>query len=896
MKFNASLGGNGMQYETAHKFVKKIMIAVTILSSLMLLSCKDDTAENKKDAVRFANSAKTYQEQGQYRAAMLEAKNAIQKNPEDPQAYILLAKIYNQVGAYGSTQKLLEQAVKKMPSVNVDLAEAYLAQHKYRSALNALTEFENAESSDDERVRKQILIARCSIYLGDKKSYDTALKFVNDSPNHKDDAVLVEAENLVGQGLIEEAQTKLNTLSAAGTDNVKSLILLGNFALRANQLVKAEDYYTKALALLPSTDVFTVDKTAVLTQLTESLIQQGKTSEAYRYQKILAEANPESQAVQQKFSDAMEYYRQGKFSEASTVLAEIREQFPQDKNSAMLLGLVQYQQGQDLQASELFDKFIDPETATPTIIQAAAMAKYRSNKMDEAIALLKKSVESQPENAEILATYGLALLDREPTSSDGEKALEKSLALNPKQQRLRLALAKRHAALKNQAQALAQLQTAYSLEPLDFIIQQTYFKALFADGKDEDVKKEIAAFQKNHPSNARGAFLEGWYNLVQKNYPSAQVAFEKALAMQGNTEKVLSYSGLAELYVLQKQPQKAINIWQALLEEDPTQVPAYAQWLKLVRELNRGKEALAFLVELETKSDKWQPSVVIAQLLHSQGQVAESIKHIDIALERSAKVPQVKQIAANLYQSYGIALQKDNKASEAKTYLLKALTFFPANMNYLASLIELEIAQKNVPEAQKLLDQFSSSEDVLAEHNYLQGIIRNAEGDHEAALKLYVESWNKRPMDVSAEAIFSHYQKTSQKELAEKFVDDWVTKLPKSPRPALIKAVEAQQKNDAGMAIKWYEKTIELAPKLPAALNNLAWIYYEQKNPKALDLAKRAYDLANSNPPIMDTYGWILVENNRVQEGIDILERAANLAPTNKDITDHLKLAKAKRK
>jgi cellulose synthase operon protein C len=140
-------------------------------------------------------------------------------------------------------------------------------------------------------------------------------------------------------------------------------------------------------------------------------------------------------------ANAMELYRQGKFDEAAKVLSEIREQFPQDKNSAMLMGLVQYQQGQDQQASEIFDKFIDPETATPTVIQAAALAKYRSNKMDEALALLKKSVESQPENAEILATYGLALLDKDPTSAEAEKALEKSLALNPKQQRLRLALA-----------------------------------------------------------------------------------------------------------------------------------------------------------------------------------------------------------------------------------------------------------------------------------------------------------------------------------------------------------------------------------------------------------------------------------------------------------------------
>jgi cellulose synthase operon protein C len=896
MKFENRFYAIPQYYFSVGRVMPKVFFSLVMTATILLLGCKDDAAANKEEAIRFTRSATTYQEQGQFRAAMLEAKNAIQKDPGNAQGYIVLAKIYNKVGAYAATQKLLEAAIKKNPSVAPELADAYLETKKYRSALNLLAEYEVSNLPVEEQSRKQVLIARSSIYLGDKAGYDAALKQLSSFTGKDDEIRLVEAEYLTAQGRAKEAQAALDALTELDKNNVRSLIILGKFALQRNELTKAEDYYSKALGLLPNTDIFTVEKTVVLAQLTDTLIQQGKSGEAYRYQKLLAEANPESQGAQQKFNDAMELYRQGKFVEAQKVLDEVHEQFPQDKNTAMLLGLVQYQQGQDEQAIELFDKFIDPETATPTIIQAAAMAKYRSNKMDEAVALLKKAVDSQPGDGTILATYGLALLDRDPTSAEGEKALEKSLAVNPKQQRLRLALAKRHIAMKNPAQALAQLKKAYTEAPLDLVIQQTYFKALFADGKSADVKNEIAEFQKNHPDNARGSFLEGWYQLTQKNYSAAQTAFEKALSTKGNEERALSYTGLAELYQLQKQPQKAISLWQSLLEEDPTQVAAYSQWIRLVQALNRSKEALVFLSELENKTEKWQPSVVMAQLLFSQNQLGESVKHIDIALERSGGAEAIKQVAANLYHNYGLALQKDNKIDDAKRYLLKSLTFFPSNMNYLASLIEFEIAQKNIPEAQKLLDQFSASPEVVAEHGYLQGVIRDAEGKPDESMKLYLASWKSRPMDAAAEAIFSQYQKNNQKELANSFVDDWVAKLPKSARPALIKAIDAQQKNDVTSAIKWYEKTIELSPQLSAALNNLAWIYYEQKNPKALELAKRAYSLSGSNPPIMDTYGWILVENGRYDEGIEILERAANLAPTNKDIVEHLKTAKAKRK
>jgi tetratricopeptide (TPR) repeat protein len=891
-----NVDSQSQNFGAASALVVKALFLLSIISASMLFGCKENNAAIKEEVARFNRSAIAYQEQGQYRAAMLEAKNAIQKDPKDPQGYITLAKIYNQVGSYAGTQKVLESVVKDVPAVSIELADAYVQGKKYRSALNLLTNYDEGKATPEVVARKQAILARAAIHLGEKAAYEAAVGKLATMPDQQNETNFIEAEYLISQGHTEEAQAKLDALSVSDVKNVRVLILLGNFSLRQNQLAKAEDYYTKALSLLPNTDVMTIDKTVALSQLTETLIQQGKTAEAYRYQKILAEANPESQAAQQKFNEAMEYYRQGKFTEAKKILDEIREQYPQDKNTAVLLGLVQYQQGQDKQALELFDKFIDPETASPTIIQAAVLAKYRNNKMNEAVKLLKESVDSQPDNAEIQATYGLALLDLDPTSANGERAIEKSLALNPKQQRLRLALAKRAIAMSNKAQAIAQLKKGYGEDRQDLFMQQAYFKALLGDGRLEEVKTEISNFQKDYPNSARGVFLEGWYKITQNDYVGAQAAFERALAVKGNTEKTLSYAGLAQLFEIQKQPQKAVNAWQSLLQEDPAQIPAYTSWLKQMQELKRIKEANAFLIDLEKKTDKWEPSVVLAQFLALQGEFSQAVAHINVALERSANTNNVKQVAADLYLKYGLSLKKAEKVSDARIYMLKALNFFPSNMNILANVIELEIAQKNIPEAQKLLDQFSSTEEFAAEHAYLQGIIRQAEGKQDEAVKLFLESWKKKPLDVVAETVFDYYNKNNQAAEADKFVEDWVVKLPNNPRPALIKAVKAQEAKDMDSAVKWYEKTIQLAPNMPAAVNNLAWIYYEQKNPKAIDLAKRAYEMAGSNPAIMDTYGWILVENNRIQEGLEILERAVSLAPTNAEIKEHLATAKARAK
>lgn len=883
------------QHFAAKKPLKRLAVVSVVLASLILVSCSDDKGVDKEGAARHVTSATTYQGQGQFHAAMLEARNAVEKDPENPAGYLVLAKIYNQVGSFDASQKLLESVSKKMPSVNLELAESYINNSKFRSAINVLNDYAVNEAADPAlAVRKEAILAQSYIRLGDKAGYEKAVAALTKMPNTKNELIIIEADYLASQGNKEAASTKLEMLAKSENLSAKNYLLLGNFALQNNQHDKAEDFFSKAISLLPNTDVMTVERRIVLAQLTESLILQGRTSEAYRYQKILADENPEGKVAQQKFNDAMELYRQGKFLEAEKLLSEVRNQFPQDKNSAMLLGMVQFQQGQDNQAIELFDKYIDTETASSTLIQTAAIAKFRAKKMDEALEMLKKAVAAQPNNADILATYGLALLDHSPSSDEGQKALEKSLALNPGKHRLRLALAKRHYAMKNPEQGIAQLRTAYHAVPLDFVVQEAYIKALMQAGKNEEIKQEIANFKKDYPTNPRGSFIDGWFKLVQKDYAGAQAMFEKALSTKDNPEKILAYTGLAELYQQQNQLQKAINTWQALLTEDATQISVYAKWYQLVRELKRTPEAIAFLTQLEAKSDKWQTSAVLSQILQDQKQMPEAVKYIDKALERSAKAQNVKQLAANLYQNYGIWLQGQNKGADAKIYMLKALNFNPESVLYLISLIQLEIAQKNIPEAQKLLDQFAQTKENEHSRLYIQGLIRFAETKSEEGVELYRKSWATQPSEMVAESLFQYYQKAAQKDQVESFLNDWSKKLPTSYRAALMQAVTAQNNNKADEALTWYEKTVEISPNSPIALNNLAWLYYERKDPRALELAKRAAQLAPSSAEILDTFGWILVESGNIKEGIVVLERAISIAPDNKDIKMHLEQARKK--
>jgi predicted Zn-dependent protease len=99
---------------------------------------------------------------------------------------------------------------------------------------------------------------------------------------------------------------------------------------------------------------------------------------------------------------------------------------------------------------------------------------------------------------------------------------------------------------------------------------------------------------------------------------------------------------------------------------------------------------------------------------------------------------------------------------------------------------------------------------------------------------------------------------------------------------------------DLQKAISHHQVLKQQDPGNPMILNNLAWLYQNVGDPRALDEAKRAYELAPDAAVVKDTYGWVLVEKGDVDRGAALLEEASALAPDEQEIQYHLALARAK--
>jgi predicted Zn-dependent protease len=71
-------------------------------------------------------------------------------------------------------------------------------------------------------------------------------------------------------------------------------------------------------------------------------------------------------------------------------------------------------------------------------------------------------------------------------------------------------------------------------------------------------------------------------------------------------------------------------------------------------------------------------------------------------------------------------------------------------------------------------------------------------------------------------------------------------------------------------------------------------LYYQEKDPRALEVAEQVYKQQPNAAAIADTFGWILLEQGKTARGVEILQKAAELAPENPEISYHYAVALAK--
>lgn len=230
------------------------------------------------------------------------------------------------------------------------------------------------------------------------------------------------------------------------------------------------------------------------------------------------------------------------------------------------------------------------------------------------------------------------------------------------------------------------------------------------------------------------------------------------------------------------------------------------------------------------------------------------------------------------------------QGAAARQSLERALVLKPDWLPAVLLLVQVDLRERRVQSALARAASLQKNPDSAAIGYLVQGDILLLTGQAKGAETAYANSARPR---ASLEAAFGQGRARLAAGVVRPAepIEAWVREHPADAAARLALAQVYQATGSAAAAVAEYEKALELRPGTLVALNNLAWLYGERGDPRAVAVARQAVAAAPGVGSIADTLGWILVQQGQIDEGLKYVQQAHDLDRENPEIAYHLGVA-----
>ncbi len=185
------------------------------------------------------------------------------------------------------------------------------------------------------------------------------------------------------------------------------------------------------------------------------------------------------------------------------------------------------------------------KTNNPGLVQPAlALASYYidSGSPKDAVPILQETLQQNPDRADVLDLLGMAFL----RSNDRDNALdtyEKMLKLDPKSAALNFRMGELRVALRDETGALVNFKRAAELQPKAIEPQIAIASVLLRQGKKDEARAIALALQKDLPGNPAGLLLSGDLAMAEGKFAEAASAFRQAQNVQKSPQVIAKLHG-----------------------------------------------------------------------------------------------------------------------------------------------------------------------------------------------------------------------------------------------------------------------------------------------------------------------------------------------------------------
>jgi putative PEP-CTERM system TPR-repeat lipoprotein len=849
--------------------------------------------------------AKQYQQKGDTKAALIQLKNAVSKSPEDGEARLALGSFYLDNGDMVSAEKELRKARElKVDDKRVlpGLARATLALGQAKKVLEDISPEAAKTSAELSSLRGNAFLASNDAPHA-KEAFDQALAL---QPG-RGDALIGLAGYTASQKDIDGARRLVEEAVAKDPTNPEVFMARGAMLNGQGKREEALAAFDQVLKLNPQHRSAHIERASIE-------IGMKKFAEAKADIDAANKQAPGSLIV--LYTQALLDFTQGKPAAARDALLKVLRAAPDHLPSTLLAGAVELNLNSNQQAEQYLRKYIE---SVPTNLYARkllAQAQLKMGHPDEAASTLGPVLKDGGSDAQLLLLAGEANL-QQSNYAKAVEYLQQAATLEPTAAPVRAALGTARIGLGDPAKGIADLEQAITMDPKAPGPATSLIQAYV--GMKQLDKALIAAqnMTKQQPENAQAFNLLGAVYLSSGDNANARTAFEKAVALKPTL--FAAVNNLAQLDMREKKSDAARKRFEAMLVTDKKNYGALASLAQISMTENKPDEATALLEKAVAENgDALPPALTLAghylrikqpakavallrkfqtanptsaDLLDLLGQAQVGAKDLPGALETFSKLVSVlpKSALAQVHLSVVHAAMKND--AEAANDLRRAVELQPDFAPARIAQAELAMRTGKTDEAIAMARQVQKLNDKNPLGFVLEGDMQMFVKKPALAQPAYEKAFalaKTAPLMVKvAEAMKQNGKAAAAVALATQ----WNKDHPTDSVGAMYYAEQLMAAKQYKPASVVFEEMLKREPNNAVVLNNLAWTYQQEKDPRALATAQQALKVSKDSPAVMDTAGWMMVEQGDTKGGLPLLQKAASLAPNALEIRYHYAVA-----
>ena len=832
-----------------------------LLAALLIAGC---SAEAKK--ARLREQAERDFKSGEYDKAKIEYMNLLRQDPQDASAYRQLGLIWFEEGTPLRAAPFLLKARELAPNdlVNrVKLASTFLSIGQFAEARKEALAILQQSPGNDEAIEILAETSRTPKEVAESEEHLSKFPRRNSAALH-----LAEAFLALQKGDFPSTENALRRALASEPKSPLTHIAMASFQLLQKNTAQAGLELKTAAELAPP-------RSLARLKYANFKVQTGATNEATELLKALTKQAPDYLPAWQLLAQIAATDK--RYDEALALLENTFSRDPENVDARILEAQIRLAKGEVKKATAGLEHLDKTYPNLPPVRFQLARAYLQDNNPSQAAAVLNQVVATNPNYLDaILLLAELDLHTGKPRAV--ETSMKEVLKKQPDLFQAQVLLADAYRSLGQLDDAVAIFRARTNRFPQE---SQSYILLgviLRQQNKTDEARKVFEQAQALAPDNLVITDQLVDLDILAKNFDSATRRVQGALSKNGQSASV--HFMQSKIYVAQGKLDLAETELLKTVELDANFPRAYDLLISTYLARNKLPEALTQLQAVLAKKPDSAPALMVLALVYDK--MGDFGKSRDAYEKLLSTQPDFIPALNNLAYLYAEHLNQLDKAYDiARKLRIKQ----PSNASVADTLGWILYRQGDYQQALTLLQESAGK---LAENPEVQfhlGMASYMMGQTEVARTALQKAVSAPGNFPGKEQIQGRLALLGSPSDHQPSISELETLLAQQPNDLIARVRLGEAYEKQGMIAKSasaYEEALKRNPQLVSAVSKLAKFYAGPLHDKgkALEFAKKARELAPSDPSVAAVLGNIAYQSGDFTRAYSLLQESAGLLPT----------------